>query len=63
MQELIWPGPQTAKAVGLSLRTVRRLEAAGGFPPHIVLSERRIGWKAEEVRRWVEDKESARGAV
>ena len=56
MQELVWPGPQTAKAVGLSLRTVRRLEAAGDFPPHIVLSGRRIGWKVESVKKWVENR-------
>ena len=42
---------------GLSRTTIWRLARNGEFPAALQLSERAIGWKADEVRAWVESRE------
>lgn len=56
MNQLVLRAPDVAKATGLSVRTIRRLEKDGDFPPHVVLSERSIGWTRQSVEGWVEGK-------
>lgn len=45
--------PELLTLTGLSLSTVRRLEAAGRFPRRRQLSPRRAGWLASEVAKWM----------
>jgi prophage regulatory protein len=63
MQELILRAPDVARVTGLSVRTMRRLEKAGAFPKHVVLSARTIGWHRQAVEKWVEDKIAAQKLV
>ncbi len=42
---------------GLSKSTRLRLEKAGKFPRRRKLSKNRIGWKASEVQKWLEELE------
>jgi prophage regulatory protein len=55
----------TAK-VGYCLGHIYRLERAGEFPPRVRLGRRAVGWVAEEVERWLQERVDARdraGAV
>ena len=42
---------------GLSYSTIWRLERAGEFPARRRLSKGRVAWFAEEVERWVQERE------
>ncbi len=48
---LYWP--QVFDLIGLSRSTVRRLERAGKFPPHIRVSPGRVAWRASEIHDFV----------
>ncbi len=48
--------------VGLSARQVQRLEAAGTFPPRIVLGRRAVGWRFADLEAWVADRADASAA-
>ena len=45
---------EVATLVGFSVSTLDREVAAGRFPPPIMLSVRRVGWRASTVRGWSE---------
>jgi len=45
---------ETLKMVGLSDRTWDRLEASGETPPKTRLSPNRIGYRASDIRRWLD---------
>ena len=47
--------PALHQLTTLSRCSVRRLERAGKFPRHIQLSPNRIGWRADDVTRWIKD--------
>ena len=34
--------------------TIWRLEKEGKFPPRIKISQKRIGWRKDEVAKWIE---------
>ena len=38
----------------LSRVTIWRLEKEGKFPPRIKISQKRIGWRKDEVTKWIE---------
>ena len=38
----------------LSRVTICRLEKEGKFPPRIKISQKRIGWRKDEVAKWIE---------
>ena len=38
----------------LSRVTIWRLEKKGEFPPRIKISQKRIGWRKDEVAKWIE---------
>jgi prophage regulatory protein len=44
------------RGVPLGRRQLDRLEAAGKFPRRVHISERRVGWVAEEIDAHVADK-------
>lgn len=45
---------EAAEACGFSTVTLRRRIAAGKGPPVVRLSERRIGIRVGDLRRWIE---------
>lgn len=58
--------PALQELITLSRCSVRRLEKIGKFPNHIQLSPNRIGWRADEVTRWIKDRartQARRGTV
>jgi prophage regulatory protein len=50
------------RGVPLGRRQLDRLEAAGKFPRRVHISERRVGWVAEEIDAHVADKVANRCA-
>jgi prophage regulatory protein len=60
MQELIWREPRVKKESGLSKSTRWRMEKEGKFPKKIQLSSRAVGWRAEEIIQWCEDRSEAK---
>jgi prophage regulatory protein len=51
---------QLVEMTGMSRDTIDRLERSGRFPKRVLLSDRKVGWKVEEVVRWREDRDRAR---
>lgn len=49
------------EVVPLSLQTLWRLEKAGRFPRRVQISEGRVGWYADEIAAWQEQR--ARGCL
>lgn len=47
---------EVTKKTGLSRTTIWRLERKGEFPLRIALSDRRIGWKEEEIDKWLDSR-------
>jgi predicted DNA-binding transcriptional regulator AlpA len=45
---------QTIKMVGVSDRTWDRLEARGETPPKTRISEGRIGYRASDIKEWLD---------
>jgi predicted DNA-binding transcriptional regulator AlpA len=45
--------------LGLSSRTWDRLRARGEAPPHIQLSERRVGYRLIDLQKWIDARDSA----
>ena len=54
--------PDIRRATGLSRTTIWRLEGAGKFPKRIKLSARAVGWKARDIRLWIDELKSVNGA-
>ncbi|SHG08408.1 helix-turn-helix transcriptional regulator [Bradyrhizobium erythrophlei] len=50
------------RGIPLGRRQLDRLEAAGKFPRRVHISERRVGWVAEEIEAHVADKVANRCA-
>ena len=44
------------RIVPLSRTSIWRLERRGEFPRRIHVGLRRIGWRASEVRRWIDER-------
>ena len=44
---------------GLSRSTLYRLIAAGAFPRPIKLGPRRVGFRADDLEKWLESREAA----
>ena len=56
MGTLIWREPKVEEETGLSKSTRWRLEKAGDFPKKIQLGPRAVGWRAEEIIQWCQDR-------
>jgi prophage regulatory protein len=48
---------------GLSLATVRRLEAVGEFPRRRLLAARAVGWRQSEIVQWLKTRERVASAT
>lgn len=49
--------------VPLSLSTIYRLEKNGGFPKRWYITDGRCAWNAEEVERWLDERQAANQTV
>lgn len=47
-------------STGLSRSSIYRLAANGQFPKPISLGPRAVGWRADEIDRWIEERTAAR---
>ena len=54
--------PQVAERTGLSIPSLYRLMAEGGFPRSIPLSHQARGWIEHEVDAWLQERVAARDA-
>jgi len=44
---------QVAERTGLSVSSIKRLEARGEFPRRVHISENRVGWLLSEIDDWI----------
>ena len=47
---------EVSKMIGLSTVTIWRLERDGKFPSRIQLGPRCVGWKEEDIEKWIESR-------
>lgn len=52
--------PEVEAATGLSRSSLYRLAAAGQFPRPIKLGSRAVGWRADEIAAWIEQRTAER---
>lgn len=53
---------EVVQVTGLSRTTIRRRVRSGDFPAPVrlgSLATRSVGWRASEVKRWIEDRRSS----
>ncbi len=55
--------PELLKTVGLSESTIRVLEKEGNFPKRFPLTARTVGWNADEVEAWMEERQRKAGEM
>ena len=48
---------EVCQMTGLSRSTIWRMERAGSFPKHYLLSPGRVGWKWSEVQNWIDGRQ------
>jgi len=51
---LLWDAAQLAEVLGVSERTIRRMDSEGRLPRPIQLTSRAVRWRAAEIRDWVD---------
>jgi predicted DNA-binding transcriptional regulator AlpA len=60
---LIVRKPQLEEIVGLTYSSVRRLVAAGKFPPPRQLSDGLVGWRMADLKAWADNRPVANGLM
>jgi predicted DNA-binding transcriptional regulator AlpA len=53
---------ETVKALSLSERSFKRLEAKGDIPPKTRLSDRRVGFRVSDIVAWLDARREKAGA-
>lgn len=48
--------PEVTWRTGLSVRTLKRLETAGEFPPRKRISPNVVGWTDDEICNWIDSR-------
>ena len=62
MQNILLSYPDLRRiGITYSKEHLRRLEAEGRFPKRVRLSERRVSWRLDEVRAWIDAHAADRG--
>ena len=56
MQDQIWRKKTVNGETGLSYTQIDRMEKAGLFPKRRLISERIVGWSANEVQAWINER-------
>jgi prophage regulatory protein len=59
MGNLIWREPKVKEETGLSKTTRWRLMRDGQFPQKIQLGPRAVGWRAEAIIQWCQERAEA----
>lgn len=52
---------EVVERVGLSRSMIYLMVSDGRLPPPIKLSSRAVGWPADEITAWIEQRKTARG--
>lgn len=52
IDDRLLPWPRVKDITGLSRTTAWRLQKAGDFPPPVVISPGRVGWRESELQAW-----------
>ena len=52
----IWRLPEVMVHTGLSRSTIYHMISESEFPPSINLSVRSVGWIADEIEQWIQDR-------
>lgn len=52
VDDRLLPWPKVKAITGLSRTTAWRLQKAGDFPPPVVISPGRVGWRESELQAW-----------
>lgn len=60
MAKRILSARDVREVTGLGRTTVWRLEREGKFPSRVRLSERRVGWRADDVELWAKSRPDAK---
>jgi predicted DNA-binding transcriptional regulator AlpA len=55
----VYAKPQTLKLLGISGRSWDRLQACGETPPKTRLSPNRIGYRAADIKQWLDARREA----
>lgn len=53
VERIVVSEAEAAQMIGVSLRTMRHMRCDGNGPPHIRLSQRRIGYVVTILKKWV----------
>ncbi|MCB1762180.1 MAG: AlpA family phage regulatory protein [Gammaproteobacteria bacterium] len=53
---------EVERVTGLSASTIRRKEISGEFPARIRLGPNSIGWRADEVTQWIDERKRVNSA-
>ena len=59
----IWRLPEVLRQTGLSRSTIYEMVSRGDFPRQIKLGRRAVGWAADEVIEWINEKATGRRLV
>lgn len=62
MTDRLLRAPDLEAIVGVSERTIRRLEKKGQFPKRIQITPRAVGWRESAVMAWLEEREAREAA-
>jgi prophage regulatory protein len=58
-----WRLPDVLRQTGLSRSTIYEMISRGEFPRQIKLGRRAVGWAADEVIEWINEKATGRRLV
>jgi len=56
MADRILRAEEVSKIVGLNKRTILMMENDGVFPRRIKLNKRAVGWRYNDIMRWIKEK-------
>lgn len=56
LQQQLLRLPAVLLATGISRSTLYELIASGDFPRQVKLTKRCVGWRSEEIEKWVVDR-------
>lgn len=59
LQQQLLRLPAVLLATGISRSTLYELIASGDFPRQVKLTKRCVGWRSEEIERWLSSRTTA----
>lgn len=55
--------PQVEMLIGMSRSSIYRLERLGRFPERVKISDRAVGWRRDQLERWLASRPTARSST